>query len=233
MNSKRLLLLTAAFLFLVAPAWGQGTLFVEGSNVGIGVQTPAEVLDIARSSGSAIVQVATDGSAASGEQSGFRFSTDAGAKRWDVRIGGVGNLIYNYNSGPVELTYHTNGDLTILGTLSEGSSRTIKHGFQPVDSEDMLRKVMSLPVTTWSYNSSPETRHVGPMAEDFYTTFGVGAEPTKISAIDRDGVALAAIQGLKEEKDAEISALQDENARLQAELDQLKALVEDLSAARK
>lgn len=233
MNSKRLLLLTAAFLFLVAPAWGQGTLFVEGSNVGIGVQTPAEVLDINRTTGSAIVQVATDGSASTGNQAGFRFSTDAGVKRWDIRIGGVGNLIYNYNGGAVESTYQTNGNLTILGTLSEGSSRTIKHGFEPVNSEDILNKVMSLPLTTWSYNSSPETRHVGPMAEDFYATFGVGTEPTKISTIDRDGVALAAIQGLKEEKDAEISALRDENARLQAELDQLKALVEGLSAARK
>ena len=54
------------------------------------------------------------------------------------------------------------------------------------------------------------------MAQDFNAAFGVGEGETQISAVDADGVALAAIQGLYGvvlEKEAEIVAL---NARVSA-----------------
>lgn len=228
MKLKHTLWIVAICMVVVAPAWGQGTFFVEGDNVGIGVSNPADVLHIVRPSGEAIVRVITAGAAMDGDQAGFRFATDAGAKRWDVRIGGVGNLIYNYNGGTVESTYHTNGDLTILGSLFEGSSRDVKHDVRPVDPREILAKVMQVPVSTWRYDASPEVRHVGPMAEDFYSAFDVGSEATTISTIDRDGVALAAIQGLKVEKDAELETLRQENERLRAEIKEIRELVQSL-----
>ena len=56
-----------------------------------------------------------------------------------------------------------------------------------------------------------EHRHIGPMAQDFHAAFHVGEDNLHIHAIDANGVALAAIQGLYQvlqEKDAQIAALQ-------------------------
>ena len=59
-------------------------------------------------------------------------------------------------------------------------------------------------------------RHLGPMAQDFHSAFGLdGKDDKHISVVDEGGVALAAIQGLNEklkekdaQKDAEIKALE-------------------------
>jgi len=56
-------------------------------------------------------------------------------------------------------------------------------------------------------------RHVGPMAQDFYVAFGVGADDKHITSIDEDGVALAAIKALH----AENGALQLDNRALHVE----------------
>ncbi len=50
------------------------------------------------------------------------------------------------------------------------------------------------------------------MAQDFHSSFGVGPDDTHISAVDADGVALAAIKGLYElvkEQQAEIERLRE------------------------
>ena len=75
-----------------------------------------------------------------------------------------------------------------------------------------------VPVTSWNYKSQdPSIRHMGPMAQDFYGTFGLGEDDTHISTVDADGVALAAIQGLY----AENQALKAEVAAQQQQLDEV------------
>ena len=62
------------------------------------------------------------------------------------------------------------------------------------------------------------------MAQDFHAAFGVGEEETRITAIDADGVALAAIQGLYEvvhDKDRELAELREKIERLEAKLNAL------------
>ena len=66
-------------------------------------------------------------------------------------------------------------------------------------------------------------RHIGPMAQDFMETFGYGTDDRYIAAVDVDGIALAAIQGLNkklEERDQVIAAqdkkLSDLEGRLAA-----------------
>lgn len=69
----------------------------------------------------------------------------------------------------------------------------------------------------WSYRDDPDTTHVGPMAEDFHTAFGVGPDDRHISSVDADGVSLAAIQGLHRllaEKEARLRRLEEENRAL-------------------
>lgn len=75
-------------------------------------------------------------------------------------------------------------------------SKTIKRNFRDIDTEGILSRLARLPIKTWSYESQPGVRHIGPASEDFHAAFGFGADERFIGAIDVDGVALAAIQGL-------------------------------------
>ena len=118
------------------------------------------------------------------------------------------------------------GALTAGVTLAPGgnawapiSDRSVKANFEPVDGQDILERLASLPIETWNLKSQDASiRHIGPMAQDFYAAFGVGEDDRHISTIDADGVTLAAIQGLY----AENQALQAENAAQQAQIDALK-----------
>jgi len=64
----------------------------------------------------------------------------------------------------------------------------------------------------------PSARHMGPTAQDFRATFGLGASAAGIDTVDADGVALAAIQGLREQ----VLELRDENVALRARLEVLE-----------
>jgi hypothetical protein len=103
------------------------------------------------------------------------------------------------------------------------SDRNAKTEFAAIDGKDVLVRLSSIPIATWRYKSqNPSIRHIGPVAQDFYTAFGVGEDDKYISTIDADGVALAAIQGLyklvKEQK-AEIDRLMQTK---QQEINELK-----------
>jgi hypothetical protein len=108
------------------------------------------------------------------------------------------------------------------GSWSSLSDRNQKEHFAPVDGQEVLACLGEIPITTWNYKSQdPSIRHIGPMAQDFYAAFGVGEDDTHISTLDADGVALAAIQGLYQmvqEQEAQIAALQQQNAELEARL---------------
>ena len=106
--------------------------------------------------------------------------------------------------------------LTTGGTWTNGSSRLFKEGFAAIDVGEVLSKVVSMPITRWTYRNSPEGAHIGPMAEDFQAAFAVGSDDQHIATVDADGVALAAIQGLNEK-------LESENAELKARLAAIEA----------
>jgi len=83
------------------------------------------------------------------------------------------------------------------GAWESLSDRRTKKDFAAVDQQDILEKVASLPLMSWSYASQPSSiRHIGPVSQDFSTVFGLGQDERYISTSDADGVALAAIQGL-------------------------------------
>jgi hypothetical protein len=88
-------------------------------------------------------------------------------------------------------------------------SRRRQENFGAVNPRDILRGVLNLPISTWSYKGQTY-RHIGAMAQDFYQTFNVGENDTTITTVDPDGVAFAAIQGLNEE-------LKDRDARIEAQ----------------
>ena len=56
-----------------------------------------------------------------------------------------------------------------------------------------------MPVRIWNYKSQSEAiQHIGPTSQDFYAAFGVGADSLRITTVDADGVALAAVKALLE-----------------------------------
>ena len=121
------------------------------------------------------------------------------------------------------------------GAWSPVSARDAKENFAAIDPVEVLEKVAAMPIETWNYKSQDAAiRHMGPMAEDFHGAFGIGDFEGRITTIDADGVALAAIQGLNqkltqklEEKQAAIDAL---NERLESYDEQFKSLEQRLLA---
>jgi hypothetical protein len=112
-------------------------------------------------------------------------------------------------------------EMRVNGAVVQTSDRDMKDNVQPVSPAEILAKVTKLPVSKWSYKDDGTTRHLGPMAQDFYAAFGLGTDDRHIAAIDSDGVALAAIQGLNQKleaqlkaKDAEIEALKAKAAKI-------------------
>ena len=103
-------------------------------------------------------------------------------------------------------------------TFSNGSDRNAKQDFAPVSPSQILEKVVQLPISEWSYKADPATRHVGPMAQDFYSAFNIGTDDKHIAPIDEGGVAFAAIQALNrkvEEKEKQIRRLEQRLGRLE------------------
>ena len=113
----------------------------------------------------------------------------------------------------------------------------MKRNIRRVDGKDILSKLIQIPISRWSYKAQdPSIEHIGPMAQDFYSAFGLGEDDKRISTIDPDGVALAAIQGLYEivkEKDADIAMQRDEIAALRVRLQKMEVLLSELAVERK
>jgi hypothetical protein len=126
------------------------------------------------------------------------------------------------------------------GTWSSLSTKTAKTKVRPVNPVEALEQVRSLDVTRWEYEAQADAEHMGPMAEDFYEAFGLGSDERRISTVDADGVALAAIQGVAkkhdetldrlEAKDERIDDLEAEKASLEQELDAKDDRIDELEA---
>jgi hypothetical protein len=83
----------------------------------------------------------------------------------------------------------------------------------------------------WSYRNEADrgVRHIGPVSQDFQRLFDVGYDDKSIATVDADGVALAAIQGLKQELDEK----NGEIAKLKRKVDELSTLKRELAAIKR
>jgi trimeric autotransporter adhesin len=107
------------------------------------------------------------------------------------------------------------------------SSRLEKENFAEVDGEDVLRRLRSVPVTSWNgIAEGPQVRHIGPMAQDWHAAFALNDDPLTIHQGDLAGVSLAAVQALDgrtERQEERIRALEAENAALRERVEALSA----------
>ena len=118
------------------------------------------------------------------------------------------------------------GDMAVSGDVYAGgvmltSDVHKKTAFESVNGSAVLDAIASMPITTWEYKDRAATRHMGPMAQDFYAAFGLGSSERHISAVDAAGVSLAAVQALNAELEQEIA---DKDAQLQSLNERLAAL---------
>ena len=142
----------------------------------------------------------------------------------DTIVGSNPNQFIARAAGGV--AFFTNAERTAGVTLPPGggawaavSDRNQKEHFRDLSGEDVLRKLARMPIQEWSYKAqAPSIRHVGPTAQDFHAAFGLGEDPLRISTIDADGIALAAIRALE----ARTAALIQENERLRARVEKLE-----------
>ncbi|HKI06418.1 MAG TPA: tail fiber domain-containing protein [Thermoanaerobaculia bacterium] len=178
-------------------------------NVGVGTASPDAKLDIENSTSVEMRMTITNSNI-------WRLINDFNG--FGITFVGSGLREFNIGGG---------GNVTISGTLTQGSSREIKDNFLSLDPKEVLSRVSALPLSQWSYKTDgPAVRHIGPMAEDFHQAFGLGTDDKHIAPSDQAGVALLAVQGLNQvvqEKDKEIAELK---TRLQA----LEKMVETLAA---
>lgn len=196
--------------------------------VGLGVSNPQAPVHLQRADGSAQVLVRETNATATPrtlfalENNGavrFNFVNTATGDDWFFSQDGLGRYIISLvGTGGPEMLIAQNGrvlmgpgpssvfdlsptgDLAISGTLTQSSDRNRKADIEPVDSRNVLEKAAELPIATWRFDVDDESiRHMGPMAQDFYAAFGLGANDKTLSPLDVSAVALAAIQGLAAE----------------------------------
>ncbi|MFO1500405.1 MAG: tail fiber domain-containing protein [Verrucomicrobiota bacterium] len=157
----------------------------------------------------------------------------------DLRLGaGAGmsgspyrNLLLNPDGGNVAIGKVTpaarldvNGDVSATA-FNTTSDREAKEHFRPIDRQEVLSRVLALPIARWTFKTQPGEEHLGPVAQDFWAAFALGKDEKHIATVDADGVTLAAIQALfqtmekeRSAKDAMIRDLQDRLQRLEKRL---------------
>jgi hypothetical protein len=127
---------------------------------------------------------------------------------------------YNADSSYTALMTVDQGGNVTATSFNPTSDRASKRDFRDIDSRAVLERLSHIPIQTWCYKEdAANIRHMGPTAQDFHAAYGLGADDRHINTADADGVALSAIQALYEiikSKDAQIEAMEERLARLEA-----------------
>ena len=188
-------------------------------DVGVGTDAPVSSFEVTRDDGTAQILV-TETNAEIAARTLFKISNPGNTKfgvnnsdasvEWSFANPGTGFRFSRQNSGVVEMEIFNNGDVKIAGLLTEESDVNAKTAITDIDLDEILELVTALPVTKWEYKDARGEAHIGPMAQDFYSSFGLGKSNTSIATLDTAGVALVAIK-----------ALANKNAILENEIKQL------------
>jgi hypothetical protein len=149
--------------------------------------------------------------------------SDGATSRLTVGYGFVGVYVGGVGAAPsTQRLLATTSGVTVNGTFNNQSDRNAKQDFTSVKPQQILDKVVQLPISQWSYKDDPATRHIGPVAQDFHAAFKIGTDDRHIAPLDEGGVALAAIQGLNQKVEEREAALRTELKQKQTEITELK-----------
>jgi len=119
------------------------------------------------------------------------------------------------------------------GSWASCSDRNLKENIVAVDGDAILNALADLPVSAWNYKSEPDAvRHIGPMAQDFHQAFGLGSDERYITAIDAEGVALAAVKELHRRMTDELAAKDRELSALESKVEELQKALQQITEQR-
>lgn len=233
---------------IMAPAPDNSFVIYPNGFIGLGTLTPAGKLHVLSTTGSftqtalieesnattalrTLVQLRNNGDIR------LNYTNTATGVTWGNNVIGGNYKMIKAGAGVTAFDLQGNGNLTIAGTLTQNSDRFTKHNIVPVQPEQILGKVLDLPIATWVRNGD-EARHLGPMAQDFAAAFGLGEDDRHIATIDMAGVSLVSIQALNGRlttalaaKDSEIETLRRESSDLSRRLAAMEKLVASLMDA--
>ncbi len=122
-----------------------------------------------------------------------------------VSSGGVHNRWIVRAAGGTRFYSDTNLTVGVDLAAGAGAWTTIsdfrkKENFKPVNGEELVKKLNNLKVNGWNYKTqSDNIIHIGPMAQEFYATFGYGESDTTITTIDPDGLIMAGVKELNKD----------------------------------
>ena len=218
-------------------------LVLTSAGVGLGTRSPAYPIDLVTEDEDALLVARRGGGASAfvaGSATGAQFGSLSahpvsllagydevmGTSSAALSLGVSGTLTVTAGITPT-MRLDGNGNLVLSGALTEASDVNRKENFGAVDGEAVLARLAALPISTWNYiGDDASVRHMGPMAQDFYAAFGLGADETHLAPLDVNGVTLVALQA----QTRRVEALESENAELNERLANLEALVAELLA---
>jgi trimeric autotransporter adhesin len=142
--------------------------------------------------------------------------------RFNFLSGGSAVMTVDLNVERVGIRNSAPTDVFMVGnahcdgsTWINASDRNLKENFTPIDPQQVLAKVAALPVSQWNYKRDAAL-HLGPVAQDFFAQFNLGADDKSIATVDESGVALAAIQGLNQKLETQAAQLAEKDSRIAA-----------------
>lgn len=227
---------------LISDSAPSNSVRVDGfGRVGLGTSLPAENLHVVDSSDASLrLQV--------GGQSWdiFTGSGSTSLRVFNATGGGIPFEIVPGASRGIRIAEHqveVEGDFVLpegevqADAVLLASSRQRKERLEPVNANDVLARLATLPIYEWSFrHDARAVRHIGPVAEDFHAAFPLeGQSPQHLSVTDLAGVTLAAVQALNRRLDLlekENRKLAAENARLSEALGASRGEAVDAAAGR-
>lgn len=204
----------------------------DNGNVGLGTPRPAASLTLRRADGTASMRVDNLAAVATAARVPMELQNNGaiavqlahgtGTAYWTQQASATALGFAAQGNGSNALSLQSSGHLQVAGTLSQGSSRTLKHDITAVPVHAILADVAQLPVYAWRYLSDVgASLHLGPMAEDVHHRFNVGDSPQTLAPGDVAGLAAATVQALHQKlaaKDEELLALAQRLAALEQQM---------------
>jgi uncharacterized coiled-coil protein SlyX len=129
-----------------------------------------------------------------------------------------GAVVSNWGQSNAIISTSVGAYLGTDGTWHDLSDVNRKHLFADISGEDVLLRLRSLPVRSWTYRSDPDyVRHIGPTAQDFRAAFGLGRDSVTIASIDEGGVALAGIKALDARSETQAQTIETQGRTIAAQ----------------
>jgi hypothetical protein len=157
-----------------------------------------------------------------------RAHADVGGATLHVSDAFASNLYLNQDvhaSGIIAAWGSFTSDVTARNFYTPAPALKTKTPVSSADCRDILKRLAGLAISSWDDGADAGSRHLGPMAQDFYATFGLGPDDTHIAMADEGGVALAAIRGLNQKLEEELKRRDAESAEMKARLEKLEQLL--------